>query len=72
MSSQRKVLEAALRAVATGDAGAGLAVVVDTEGSTYVHAGAMALFSARDGQTGSLPPSVDTCLTISPSGYDRT
>jgi len=52
MSSQRKVLEAALRAVATGDAGAGLAVVVDTEGSTYVHAGAMALFSARDGQTG--------------------
>lgn len=52
MSSQRKVLEAALRALATGDAGAGLAVVVDTEGSTYVHAGAMALFSTRDGQTG--------------------
>lgn len=52
MSSQRKVLEAALRALATGDAGAALAVVVDTEGSTYVHAGAMALFSARDGQVG--------------------
>ncbi len=52
MSSQRKVLEAAMRALATGDAGAALAMVVDTEGSTYVHAGAMALFSARDGQVG--------------------
>ncbi|MGX5729000.1 XdhC family protein [Pseudoxanthomonas beigongshangi] len=52
MSSQRKVLEAAVRALATGDAGAALAMVVDTEGSTYVHAGAMALFSARDGQVG--------------------
>lgn len=52
MSSQRKVLEAALQAMLADDAGAALAVVVDTEGSTYVHAGAMALFSARDGQVG--------------------
>nr|WP_295381622.1 XdhC/CoxI family protein [Pseudoxanthomonas sp.] len=52
MSSQRKVLEAAMRAMAIGDAGAALAIVMDTEGSTYAHAGAMALFGGRDGQVG--------------------
>lgn len=51
MSLHRKVLEAAAVALQGGD-GAALAVVVDTEGSTYVHAGAMALFGARDGQAG--------------------
>lgn len=52
MSSQRKVWEVALRAATAGEGGAALAVVVDTEGSTYVHAGAVALFGAREGQAG--------------------
>ncbi|MET0807737.1 MAG: XdhC family protein [Pseudoxanthomonas sp.] len=51
MSSPRQVLEASAAAHQRGD-NAALAVVVDTEGSTYVRAGAMALFGARDGQVG--------------------
>ena len=51
MSSPRQILEASAAAYQRGD-NAALAVVVDTEGSTYVRAGAMALFGARDGQVG--------------------
>ena len=51
MSSARQVLEASAAAHQRGDSAA-LAVVVDSEGSTYVRAGAMALFGARDGQVG--------------------
>lgn len=47
----RAVLEAALDAVATGIP-AVLALVVETEGSTYVGVGAMALFGVADGQVG--------------------
>jgi xanthine dehydrogenase accessory factor len=46
----RHVLEAA--AAACGEADAVLALVVETEGSTYVDAGAMALFGAAAGQAG--------------------
>lgn len=46
----RHVLEAA--AAASGEADAVLALVVETEGSTYVDAGAMALFGAAAGQVG--------------------
>lgn len=46
----RHVLEAA--AEASGEADAVLALVVETEGSTYVEAGAMALFGAAAGQAG--------------------
>lgn len=44
------MLEAA--AAAGGEAAAVLVLVVETEGSTYVGPGAMALFGARDGQAG--------------------
>lgn len=47
----RAVIEASAAAAARGDP-ATLAVVLETEGSTYVRAGAMALFGARDGQVG--------------------
>jgi xanthine dehydrogenase accessory factor len=47
----RGILEAAVRAQERGDA-ATLALVLETEGSTYVHPGALALFGARDGQAG--------------------
>lgn len=47
----RHVLEAALAELARGEAAA-LAVVVRTEGSTYVDAGAMALFGPRTAQVG--------------------
>jgi len=47
----RAVLEASAAAAARGDPAA-LAVVLETEGSTYVRPGAMALFGARDGQVG--------------------
>ncbi len=45
------VMEAALQALQRGDA-ATLVVVLETEGSTYARAGAMALFGASDGQVG--------------------
>jgi xanthine dehydrogenase accessory factor len=51
MSSHRHLLEISARAHQRGDPAA-LAVVIDTEGSTYVSAGAMALFGAREGQVG--------------------
>lgn len=47
----RGILEAAVRAQQRGDA-ATLALVLETEGSTYVHPGAAALFGAREGQAG--------------------
>lgn len=47
----RAVLEASAAAAARGDPAA-LALVLETEGSTYVRAGAMALFGAREGQVG--------------------
>src|SRR5687768_5233228 len=47
----RGVLEAALATMQRG-AAATLAVVMDTEGSTYVRAGAMALFGGGDVQVG--------------------
>ncbi len=47
----RAVLEAATAAIRAGAAGV-LALVVETEGSTYVCAGGMALFGGVDGQTG--------------------
>lgn len=50
-SPVRAVLEGSGAAAARGDA-ATLAVVLETEGSTYVRPGAMALFGARDGQLG--------------------
>jgi len=37
----------ALRAARDGDADAVLALVLETEGSTYAHAGTMAFFDAR-------------------------
>ena len=51
MSSYRHLLETSAAAHQRGDS-AVLAVVVDTEGSTYVGPGAMALFGAREGQAG--------------------
>ncbi|WP_407352898.1 XdhC family protein [Luteimonas sp. R10] len=51
MSEQRMVMEASLAALRRGEAAA-LAIVVATEGSTYVRAGAMALFGAGDAQVG--------------------
>ena len=51
MSSHRHLLEISALAHQRGDPAA-LAVVIDTEGSTYVSAGAMALFGAREGQVG--------------------
>ncbi len=51
MDGLRAVLEAAADAVETGQA-AVLALVVETEGSTYVGVGAMALFGAPAGQVG--------------------
>lgn len=51
MSSHRHLLEISALAHQRGDPAA-LAVVIDTEGSTYVSAGAMALFGVREGQVG--------------------
>ncbi len=51
MSSYRRILETSAAAHQRGDSAA-LAVVVETEGSTYVSPGAMALFGAREGQVG--------------------
>ncbi|MET0581091.1 MAG: XdhC family protein [Pseudoxanthomonas sp.] len=51
MSSHRLVLETSAAAHQRGDPAA-LAMVVETEGSTYVGPGAMALFGAREGQVG--------------------
>ena len=64
MSSLRHVLEASAAAHHRGE-DAALAVVVATEGSTYVQAGAMALFGASDGQVGwlsggCLEPEIET------------
>lgn len=47
----RAVVEASVAAAARGDP-ATLALVLETEGSTYVRAGALALFGARTGQAG--------------------
>ena len=51
MGSYRRILEISAAAHQRGDPAA-LAVVVETEGSTYVSPGAMALFGAREGQVG--------------------
>jgi xanthine dehydrogenase accessory factor len=51
MSSYRRILEISAAAHQRGDSAA-LVVVVETEGSTYVSPGAMALFGAREGQVG--------------------
>lgn len=51
MSSYRHTLETSAASHQRGDSAA-LAVVVETEGSTYVGPGAMALFGAREGQAG--------------------
>jgi xanthine dehydrogenase accessory factor len=51
MSSYRRILETSAAAHQRGDSAA-LVVVVETEGSTYVSPGAMALFGAREGQVG--------------------
>ncbi|KAF1717083.1 XshC-Cox1-family protein [Pseudoxanthomonas yeongjuensis] len=51
MGSHRHVLETSAAAHQLGESAA-LAVVVDTEGSTYVRPGAMALFGANTGQVG--------------------
>lgn len=51
MGSHRHLLEISALAHQRGDP-ASLVVVVDTEGSTYVSAGAMALFGAQEGQVG--------------------
>lgn len=48
---QRGVLEASVHALHDGDAPT-LVLVLDTEGSTYVQAGALALFGATRGQAG--------------------
>lgn len=50
-AAHRAVLEASAAAAARGD-DAALAVVLQTEGSTYVQRGAVALFGGRDGQVG--------------------
>ncbi|UHQ22991.1 XdhC family protein [Lysobacter sp. 5GHs7-4] len=64
----RGILEAAVRAQQRGDPAA-LAVVLETEGSTYVHPGALALFGAREGQAGWLSggciePEIETQAAI--------
>ncbi len=51
MSSYRHTLETSAAAHQGGDSAA-LALVLETEGSTYVGPGAMALFGAREGQVG--------------------
>ena len=51
MSAPRHLLEASARASDDGD-GSALAVVMATEGSTYVRAGAMAMLAADDRQLG--------------------
>ena len=51
MSSPRDVLEASAASQQKEEGGV-LAVVVDTEGSTYVRPGAMALFASDEGQVG--------------------
>ncbi len=51
MGSHRHVFETSAAAHQRGDPAA-LAIVVDTEGSTYVRSGAMALFGASTGQAG--------------------
>lgn len=51
MSSFRHILETSAAAHQRGDP-ATLALVVETEGSTYVGPGAMALFGVREGQVG--------------------
>lgn len=51
MSSYRHTLETSVAAHQRGDSAA-LALVVETEGSTYVGPGAMALFGAQEGQAG--------------------
>lgn len=51
MSSYRHILETSAVAHQRGDPAA-LALVLETEGSTYVGPGAMALFGAREGQAG--------------------
>ena len=51
MGSHRHVLEVSAAAQQRGDPAA-LAVVIETEGSTYVRPGAMALFGASSGQLG--------------------
>lgn len=51
MSSFRHTLETSAAAHQRGDSAA-LALVVETEGSTYVGPGAMALFGAQEGQVG--------------------
>ena len=51
MSSYRRIFEISAAAHQRGDPAA-LAVVVETEGSTYVSPGAMALFGAQEGQVG--------------------
>lgn len=52
MTVPRTVLTAVAQALGEDAAAATLAVVVDTEGSTYAHAGAMALFGGAQGQVG--------------------
>ncbi|MEP6906545.1 MAG: XdhC family protein [Pseudoxanthomonas sp.] len=64
MSSLRRVLEISSAAHQRGEP-AVLAVVVETEGSTYVQPGAMALFGASEGQVGwlsggCLEPEIET------------
>lgn len=51
MSSHRRILETSAAAHQRGDSAA-LVIVVETEGSTYVRPGAMALFGAQEGQVG--------------------
>ncbi|HVK50515.1 MAG TPA: XdhC family protein [Pseudoxanthomonas sp.] len=52
MTVPRTVLTAVSQALRESADGGALAVVVDTEGSTYAHAGAMALFGGPHGQVG--------------------
>lgn len=52
MTVPRTVLSAVAQALREETDAAALAVVVDTEGSTYAHAGAMALFGGAQGQVG--------------------
>lgn len=63
----RAVLEASVAALQRGDA-ACLALVIETEGSTYVRPGAMALFGGSDGQVGwlsggCLEPDIERCAS---------
>lgn len=52
MTVPRTVLTAVAQALGEDAEGAALAVVVDTEGSTYAHTGALALFGSAQGQVG--------------------